>query len=138
VNYVVKKLIICFLTFFLLAVSAAAQGDEVRFIDVDQYLAAKDNVILIDVRSVKSRSLSRQEIPGEIWLNPKNDEALDSFLATADHEQSYVVFCSCPEDKYSIQMAKVLTCHNFAKVFVLKDGWDALRRETDIEKASIK
>ena len=54
-KYAVKKHIICFLAVFLFAVSAAAQGDEVRFIDVDQYLAAKDNVMLLDVRSAKSR-----------------------------------------------------------------------------------
>ncbi|NCB76236.1 MAG: hypothetical protein EOM42_03935 [Negativicutes bacterium] len=109
-----------------------------RFIDIDQYLAAKDNVMLLDVRSVKSRSLSRQEIPGEIWLNPKNEEALESFLKTADTEKAYVIFCACPEDKYSIRIAQVLACRNFEKVFVLKDGWDALRREEDIEKVNIE
>ena len=137
-KYAVKKHIICFLAVFLFAVSAAAQGDEVRFIDVDQYLAAKDNVMLLDVRSAKSRKLSRQEIPGEIWLDPKNEEALDSFLKTADTEKAYVIFCSCPEDKYSIRIAQVLADCNFEKVFVLKDGWDALRREEDIEKVNIE
>lgn len=133
----VKKLALLFMLFLLPSLASAQQID-VRFLDIDQYIMAKDNVTLIDVRSTTSRNRSKLEIPGEVWINPKSGAALDSFLASADKDTSYVIFCSCPDDNYSIRTAQILAKNGFEKVFVLTNGWDVLQKNDSIEKVEVQ
>lgn len=111
----------------LLSISTVfAEPTEVRFLTIDQYNVAKEQVIALDVRSDNSRQRSKLILPGAKWIDPYSGQALKDFLGTADKSKSYVIFCSCTDDNYSIRTAQILAKNGFDLVFVLQGGWDAI------------
>lgn len=95
---------------------------EYSFITLKGYLKAPDAVQVIDVRSEQSRQRSKKEVPGEIWINPYKKKPLDDFIAQQDKSKAYMIFCSCPDDGYSIRAAQILFQNGFTNVKVLKDA----------------
>lgn len=95
---------------------------EYSFITLKEYLKAPDAVQVIDVRSEQSRQRSRKEVVGEIWINPYKRKPLDDFIAQQDKSKTYMIFCSCPDDGYSIRAAQILFQNGFTNVKVLKDA----------------
>ena len=95
---------------------------EYSFIALKEYLKAPDAVQVIDVRSEQSRQRSKKEVPGEIWINPYKKNPLDDFIAQQDKSKAYMIFCSCPDDGYSIRAAQILFQNGFTNVKVLKDA----------------
>jgi|GEM_PF-2745241 rhodanese-related sulfurtransferase len=114
------------LSFVFIMPSVLANPMGVPFSTIGQYKATKGQFTLIDVRSIESREESKKGILDAIWIDPESDSALESFEQSADKEKTYVVFCSCPEDGYSIQTTKRLVKDGFQHVSVLKGGWDVL------------
>lgn len=95
---------------------------EYSFITLKEYLKAHDAVQVIDVRSEQSRQQSGKEVAGEIWINPYKKKPLDDFIAQQDKSKAYMIFCSCPDDGYSIRAAQILFQNGFTNVKVLKDA----------------
>ena len=118
-----------FLLTIMLSISIASTGQsqqkeqiEYSFMTLKEYLKAPDAVQVIDVRSEQSRQRSKKEIPGEIWINPYKKNPLDDFIAQQDKSKAYMIFCSCPDDGYSIRAAQILFQNGFTNVKVLKDA----------------
>ncbi len=130
-------ILLTLLLVMVLSVTAFAKEIPYRFISVDEYINNKDNIVMIDVRSINSRDRSQLELPGEIWINPYKEKPLSDFIDNQDKGKRYVVFCSCIDDGYSIKTAQILTEAGFTKVEVLKNGWDALQKE-NVETIKIK
>ena len=95
---------------------------EYSFITLKEYLKAPDAVQVIDVRSEQSRQRSGKEVAGEIWINPYKKKPLDDFIAQQDKSKAYMIYCSCPDDGYSIRAAQILFQNGFTNVKVLKDA----------------
>lgn len=95
---------------------------EYSFIALKEYLKAPDAVQVIDVRSEQSRQQSGKEVAGEIWINPYKKKPLDDFIAQQDKSKAYMIYCSCPDDGYSIRAAQILFQNGFTNVKVLKDA----------------
>lgn len=95
---------------------------EYSFITLKEYLKAPDAVQVIDVRSEQSRQQSGKEVAGEIWINPYKKKPLDDFITQQDKSKAYMIFCSCPDDGYSIRAAQILFQNGFTNVKVLKDA----------------
>lgn len=115
--------IVLFATVMLMLSSiASAASVSYHFITIDEYLKTADSVQMIDVRSVQSRNRSGMEVSKEIWIDPYKKAPLDKFIAEQNKNKSYVVFCSCPDDGYSIRAAQILSQKGFQNVSVLKDG----------------
>lgn len=95
---------------------------EYSFITLKEYLKAPDAVQVIDVRSEQSRQQSGKEVAGEIWINPYKKKPLDDFIAQQDKSKAYMIYCSCPDDGYSIRAAQILFQNGFTNVKVLKDA----------------
>lgn len=113
----------------MLSISIASTGQaqqkeqiEYSFITLKEYLKAHDAVQVIDVRSEQSRQQSGKEVAGEIWINPYKKKPLDDFIAQQDKSKAYMIFCSCPDDGYSIRAAQILFQNGFTNVKVLKDA----------------
>ena len=113
----------------MLSISIASTGQaqqkeqiEYSFMTLKEYLKAPDAVQVIDVRSEQSRQRSKKEVPGEIWINPYKKKPLDDFIAQKDKSKTYMIFCSCPDDGYSIRAAQILFQNGFTNVKVLKDA----------------
>ncbi|WP_346354722.1 rhodanese-like domain-containing protein [Azotosporobacter soli] len=104
-----------------------AQPVEASFLSIADYLVARSNVTLLDVRSKNSRANSQQGIEGEVWIDPHSGDALNQFVGSADKSKPYVIFCSCVDDNYSVRAAQILTKNGFELVFVLRGGWDSLK-----------
>ena len=118
-----------FLLTIMLSISIASTGQaqqkeqiEYSFMTLKEYLKAPDAVQVIDVRSEQSRQRSKKEVPGEIWINPYKKNPLDDFIAQQDKSKAYMIFCSCPDDGYSIRAAQILFQNGFTNVKVLKDA----------------
>lgn len=105
---------------------ASAAQIPVTFITIDEYQSVQGQSTFIDVRSQNSRAKSKQTVPGAIWIDPQSGQALQDFIATADKDKAYIIFCSCVDDNYSIRAAQLLTKNGFKDVKVLKNGWDAI------------
>jgi len=123
--------------FVLIAVIPAVYADQissftptdpitVKFINIDEFRASYYKITAIDVRSQRSRTNSMLGLPDEVWIDPKNDAALNSFIKSADKNAAYVVFCSCSDDGYAIKAAEFLISKNFQDIAVLKGGWKAI------------
>lgn len=95
---------------------------EYSFITLKEYLKSPDAIQVIDVRSEQSRQQSGKEVAGEIWINPYKKKPLDDFIAQQDKSKPYMIFCSCPDDGYSIRAAQILFQNGFTNVKVLKDA----------------
>lgn len=95
---------------------------EYSFMTIKEYLKAPEAVQVIDVRSEQSRERSKKEVPGEIWINPYKKKPLDDFIAQQDKSKAYMIYCSCPDDGYSIRAAQILFQNGFTNVKVLKDA----------------
>lgn len=113
----------------MLSISIASTGQaqqkeqiEYSFMTLKEYLKAPDAVQVIDVRSEQSREWSKKEVAGEIWINPYKKKPLDDFIAEQDKAKAYMIFCSCPDDGYSIRAAQILFQKGFTNVKVLKDA----------------
>lgn len=113
----------------MLSISIASTGQaqqkeqiEYSFMTLKEYLKAPDAVQVIDVRSEQSRQQSGKEVAGEIWINPYKKKPLDDFIAQQDKSKAYMIFCSCPDDGYSIRAAQILFQNGFTNVKVLKDA----------------
>ena len=113
----------------MLSISIASTGQaqqkeqiEYSFMTLKEYLKAPDAVQVIDVRSEQSRQRSKKEVPGEIWINPYKKNPLDDFISQQDKSKAYMIFCSCPDDGYSIRAAQILFQNGFTNVKVLKDA----------------
>jgi rhodanese-related sulfurtransferase len=100
----------------------------VKFITVDEY-SAHPEITLIDVRSIKSRQRSNLGVHGAVWIDPHSEIALKEFVSSADKNKTYSIFCSCPDDGFSINAWQILTQSGFSNVSVLKDGWDAINKK---------
>ena len=118
-----------FLLTIMLSISIASTGQaqqkeqiEYSFMTLKEYLKAPDAVQVVDVRSEQSRQRSKKEVPGEIWINPYKKNPLDDFIAQQDKSKAYMIFCSCPDDGYSIRAAQILFQNGFTNVKVLKDA----------------
>lgn len=103
-----------------------AQQIPVKFVTMQDYKDTQDKPTLIDVRSQNSRANSNLIVPGAIWIDPNSGQALQDFINTADKDKPYIIFCSCPDDNYSVRAAQLLTKNGFKDVMVLKDGWDSI------------
>jgi rhodanese-related sulfurtransferase len=112
----------------MVSISAAtsAKQIDVKFLTIDEYKLVANDTTLIDVRSVNSRSKSKMGLPNSVWINPYSGPELEKFITSSDKDKSYVVFCSCTDDNYSIRAAQLLTKNGFKNVTVLKGGWDAI------------
>ena len=113
----------------MLSISIASTGQaqqkeqiEYSFMTLKEYLKAPEAVQVIDVRSEQSRQRSKKEVPGEIWINPYKKKPLDDFISQQDKSKAYMIFCSCPDDGYSIRAAQILFQNGFTNVKVLKDA----------------
>jgi rhodanese-related sulfurtransferase len=113
----------------MLSISIASTGQaqqkeqiEYSFMTLKEYLKAPEAVQVIDVRSEQSRERSKKEVPGEIWINPYKKKPLDDFIAQQDKSKAYMIYCSCPDDGYSIRAAQILFQNGFTNVKVLKDA----------------
>ena len=95
---------------------------EYHFMTLKEYLKDPAAVQVIDVRSENSRSKSKKEVAGEIWINPYKKKPLDDFIAQQDKEKLYMIYCSCPDDGHSIRAAQILFQNGFVHVKVLKDA----------------
>jgi hypothetical protein len=118
-----------FLLTIMLSISIASTGQaqqkeqiEYSFMTLKEYLKAPDAVQVIDVRSEQSRQRSKKEVPGEIWINPYKKNPLDDFIAQQDKSKAYMIFCSCPDDGYSIRATQILFQNGFMNIKVLKDA----------------
>ena len=118
-----------FLLTIMLSISITSTGQaqqkeqiEYSFMTLKEYLKAPDAVQVVDVRSEQSRQRSKKEVPGEIWINPYKKNPLDDFIAQQDKSKAYMIFCSCPDDGYSIRAAQILFQNGFTNVKVLKDA----------------
>lgn len=121
-----------FVTIFT-AETSHAQPVEASFLSIADYMVARGNVTLLDVRSKNSRANSQQGIAGEVWIDPHSGDALNQFVNSADKSKPYVIFCSCVDDNYSVRAAQILTKNGFELVFVLKGGWDSLKTTNGVE-----
>lgn len=117
-------LLLVLLSFNVASAEQSQQKEQVEysFISLKEYLKAPDTVQVIDVRSEQSRERSKKEVPGEIWINPYKKKPLDDFIAQQDKSKAYMIFCSCPDDGYSIRAAQILFQNGFTNVKVLKDA----------------
>lgn len=113
----------------MLSISIASTGQaqqkeqiEYSFMTLKEYLKAPDAVQVVDVRSEQSRQRNKKEVAGEIWINPYKKKPLDDFIAQQDKSKVYMIFCSCPDDGYSIRAAQILFQNGFTNVKVLKDA----------------
>lgn len=113
----------------MLSISIASTGQsqqkeqiEYSFMTLKEYLKAPEAIQVIDVRSEQSRERSKKEVPGEIWINPYKKKPLDDFIAQQDKSKAYMIYCSCPDDGYSIRAAQILFQNGFTNVKVLKDA----------------
>lgn len=117
-------LLFILLSFNIASAEQSQQKEQVEysFITLKEYLKAPDAVQVIDVRSEQSRERSKKEVPGEIWINPYKKKPLDDFIAEQDKSKAYMIFCSCPDDGYSIRAAQILFQNGFTNIKVLKDA----------------
>ena len=117
-------LLLVLLSFNVASPAQSQQKEQVEysFITLKEYLNAPDAVQVIDVRSEQSRQQSGKEVDGEIWINPYKKKPLDDFITHQDKSKPYMIFCSCPDDGYSIRAAQILFQNGFTNVKVLKDA----------------
>lgn len=112
------------LAVFVLSIACIASAEQIpySFMTIDEYLENPQAVQVIDVRSTQSRARSGKEVPGEIWIDPYKRKPLTEFINTQDKDKAYMIYCSCPDDGYSIRAAQILIDNGFANVKVLKDA----------------
>ena len=103
------------LAVFVLSIACIASAEQIPY----SFMTA---VQVVDVRSTQSRARSGKEVPGEIWIDPYKRKPLTEFINTQDKDKAYMIYCSCPDDGYSIRAAQILIDNGFAHVKVLKDA----------------
>ena len=124
-----QLLLLLVLLSILVMPTVLANPIEVPFSTIEQYKETVGQSILIDVRSTYSRGDSKKGIQGAIWIDPHSGDALENFEQKEDKAKSYIVFCSCKDDGYSIRAAQILLKNGFQHVSVLKGGWDAILKD---------
>ena len=121
-SIITALLVMLSITAFAKSPSQQPEQIEYHFMTLKEYLKDPSAVQVIDVRSEKSRENNKKEVPGEIWIDPYKKKPLDDFIAQQDKEKAYMIYCSCPDDGYSIRAAQILFQNGFVHVKVLKDA----------------
>ncbi len=98
-----------------------------KFISAQDYAKNSTKIVLIDVRSPESRKLSNGQEKNALWINPYKAAPLKKFFNNYGKEKVYAIFCSCLNDQYAIRAAQLFYKHGYTKVFVIKNGYDALK-----------
>lgn len=90
------------------------------------------NGTLIDVRSIYARERDTRFQKGSTWIDPHSLMDINDFLKLNiyNKEQPFIIYCSCPNDEYSIAMAELMDREGFTHVYILKNGWDELVEST--------
>jgi len=88
--------------------------------ELKELLEAGHDPLIVDARSLTARQLE-QGIPGAQFYG----DARERLLATLDRERHIVVYCSCPNDVTSAQVAKEFLARGFHRARPLHGGLDA-------------
>jgi rhodanese-related sulfurtransferase len=89
-------------------------------------LAARQDVLVFDVRLPLDLLTDSEIIPGAIRLSPK--EVLEN-PSLIPKEKDSVVYCTCPSDKTSLAILRRALAMHFLRVKFLKgglEGWKAM------------
>ena len=99
-----------------------------------------DKAIFIDVRSIYAKEYYKSFKPGSIWVDPHSLMEINGFIKDnlSRKDATFVIYCSCPHDEYSIAMTELLEREGFSHVYVLKNGWDILTEQNLITKEGRK
>jgi rhodanese-related sulfurtransferase len=101
---------------------------KVDLITVDELknkVSAKEQVLILDVRSSESYANSRLKIKGALHFNVRKLKFRLGFppLKDVPKDRVVVTYCACPSEEASIAAAKVLLDNGFKNVKALKGGW---------------
>ncbi|RKP48639.1 DedA family protein/thiosulfate sulfurtransferase GlpE [Pararobbsia silviterrae] len=80
--------------------------------------------VVFDIRSAEKRTLDPFQIPGSIFADERQ---LDAIAEKYDRARKVVIYCSCPNEVSAAWMAKKLTEMGFKDVLPLRGGLDAWR-----------
>jgi membrane protein DedA with SNARE-associated domain/rhodanese-related sulfurtransferase len=90
--------------------------------DLYALLTAKQDPLILDVRTHTARSLQPHWIPTAIHAPL---EELEHWLKDYSREREIIVYCTCPNEASAAQVAKRLMNHGFKRVRPLHGGLDA-------------
>jgi membrane protein DedA with SNARE-associated domain/rhodanese-related sulfurtransferase len=90
--------------------------------DLYALLTAKQDPLILDVRTHTARSLEPRWIPSAIHAPV---EELEHWLKDYSREREIIVYCTCPNEASAAQVAKRLMNHGFKRVRPLHGGLDA-------------
>jgi membrane protein DedA with SNARE-associated domain/rhodanese-related sulfurtransferase len=90
--------------------------------DLYALLTAKQDPLILDVRTHTARSLQPRWIPTAIHAPV---EELEHWLKDYSREREIIVYCTCPNEASAAQVAKRLMNHGFKRVRPLHGGLDA-------------
>ena len=95
-------------------------NEAVSFIAKEELVGLLDDrkVKLIDVRL--NWETSQEKIKNAVYENPKGVAA---WAAKYPPEMPIVLYCSTPQDKTSLEVARYLIDQGFTRVKVLRGGW---------------
>jgi rhodanese-related sulfurtransferase len=101
---------------------------KIDLITVDELknkVSAKEQLLILDVRSSESYANSRLKIKGALHFNVRKLKFRLSFppLKDVPRDRAVVTYCACPSEEASIAAAKVLLDNGFKNVKALKGGW---------------
>ncbi len=90
--------------------------------DLYALLTAKQDPLILDLRTLTARSLQPHWIPTAIHAPL---EELEHWLKDYSREREIIVYCTCPNEASAAQVAKRLMNHGFKRVRPLHGGLDA-------------
>ncbi|HEX2570929.1 MAG TPA: rhodanese-like domain-containing protein [Polyangia bacterium] len=89
--------------------------------ELNAFLRQGEPVTLIDARKQEAWAHSDRQLPGALRLEP---EHVADALGAIPQRKAIVVYCSCPDEATSAQVAENLRQRNFSNVFALRGGFD--------------
>jgi rhodanese-related sulfurtransferase len=89
--------------------------------ELNAFLRQGEPVTLLDARRQEAWEQADLQLPGALRLEP--DRVAD-VLGRIPQRKAIVVYCSCPGEATSAQVAENLRQRNFSNVFALRGGFD--------------
>ncbi|HXG91390.1 MAG TPA: rhodanese-like domain-containing protein [Blastocatellia bacterium] len=104
---------------------AQNKAAQVEFITAEQLkakIAAKEPVMIVDLRGQSAYDASDQTVKGSLHTKVRK---VAYRLRELPRDREIVTYCSCPADEAAIIGAQNLLAKGFTRVRVLKGGWNA-------------
>ena len=94
--------------------------------DLHRKMEAGENPVILDLRSLPELKVDPSIIRGAVYVDPHK---LDAYTDQLPRDRDIVMYCTCPNEFTAAHSALLLQKKGFTRLFPLRGGIDAWRRE---------